>query len=90
MNEKPKFSAQHIPNLKTRIYNARNFSMLEVEPSEVEKVIEKSKQQQQQTDWLQIYYALIAGNKEIASKSNLVDQTDILYELYEQRWKDNA
>ena len=73
-----------------RVYNARSFSMIEVEQNEVEHFIEEAGKQQQKADWLQIYCALIAGNKEMDSKSNVVDQTDLLYDLYQQRWTDNA
>jgi hypothetical protein len=51
-------------------------------------VAAKHEQSYCKADWLQIYCALIAGNKEMDSKSNVVDQTDLLYDLYQQRWND--
>ena len=56
----------------------------------IAKVVKVTKAKDDKAAWLQIYCALIAGNKEMDSKSNVVDQTDLLYDLYQQRWTDNA
>ena len=85
--EPARFTAQEVPPEKTRIYNTRSFSMLLVGQNEVENLIEEAKKQQDQTDWLQIYCALISKTEENPPKTNIVDRTDLLYDLYQQRWQ---
>ena len=77
-----------------RVYNARSFSMIEVEQNEVEHFIEEAGKQQQKADWLQIYCALIQGRSSEVNLSRItptgfVEATNMLFEAYKQKW-DNS